>query len=147
MNEENLDNVHEEDRDDYDYDFDSPSTKNASIVGKLSGDAFGNYADYLWKCKECSGLFVAARYSSLTFFVGMISYVEPRHVIEERIQSLWNLYYKAAHEENLCRCESRGKPFTWAGSPFAGLAARGLSLEDLEEDDLEVDNDQNPDPS
>lgn len=146
MSDEYPDSEFEED-DDYDEWADDISVKGASIIGKLSGDIFGNQADYLWKCNECSGLFVAARSSSMSIVVGMIAFTEPEKVIEERISSLWAQYYEAVQEGNTCACPSRGKLFRWSDSPFRG-AFRELSSEDFDESNSYKDEDESDsDPS
>ena len=96
----------DDDRDDPDDDWDDPDDNwPARRVEQLSGDAFGNNAEYLWRCELCGGYFVKHDpddWGSVT--VGLIAYeVSLEEQMKER-EERWARANRALAEK-ICTCD------------------------------------------
>jgi len=110
------------------------------VVGCYGGDAFGNRANTLWRCRQCEGLYVTDGSMDLSVRVGLIIGVSDGRREREHESRLAAIY----RDGPLCECEDLAvrAPGKLLKGPWLPLPRRGglwnhsWNVEEYSEDDL-----------
>ena len=107
------------------------SRRKDELVGRYGGDAFGNRANSMWRCRVCEGLYLTGPSLSDPIVVGLITVIDDGRAARENSRRLWAIY----REGPLCECDHSSdsdRPRSlWSGQlpplpPFGGWEIPGI---------------------